>query len=177
MSRVRWKQRDIHEKREMRKQRIANYRAEIDLNDILLKRLVDLRTRVKETGRSAFSNEVAKLRENPSDAKPPTGHAKQPTYDEMMLQMLLKVWEECKGELAKKYGGDGGDQFGEDKWVEALVQGLNKHEDGLKERSVECDKLAKEEEEEAKRKITSDDVKEGWSAGVSQSLQADGHKH
>lgn len=149
----------------MRKQRIANYRAEIDLNTILLERLVNLRTKVKETGRSAFSNEVARLRENPSDAKPPTGHAKQPTYDEMMLQMLMKVWEECKEELAKKHGG--ADQAGEDKWVDALVQGLIKHEDGLKERSVECDKLAKEEEEEQKRKITSDDVKEGWSAGVS----------
>ena len=151
----------------MRKQRIANYRAEIDLNNILLVRLDQLRAKVKSEGRIAFSNEVARLKEHPSDDKPPTGHAKQPTYDEMMLQMLLKVWGECKEELGKKYGALDGDQVGEEKWVDALVRGLDTHENGLKERSEECDKLAKEEEEEQSRKITSETIKDGWSSGVS----------
>lgn len=151
----------------MRKQRIANYRAEIDLNNILLGRLDTLRNKVKTDGRTAFSNEVARLKEHPSDDKPPTGHAKQPTYDEMMLQMLLKVLGECKEELGKKYGALDGDQVGEDKWVDALVRGLDTHENGLKERSEECDKLAKEEEEEQSRKITSETIKDGWSSGVS----------
>jgi cell division cycle protein 37 len=151
----------------MRKQRIANYRAEIDLNNVLLGRLDTLRSKVKEQGRSAFSNEVARLKEHPSDDKPPTGHAKQPTYDEMMLQMLLKVWSECKEELSKKYGALDGDQVAEEKWTDALVRGLDTHEKGLQERSVECDKLANEEEEEQTRKITSENVKEGWSSGVS----------
>ncbi|KAJ9106762.1 hypothetical protein QFC19_003075 [Naganishia cerealis] len=163
-SMINWKQRDIHEQREMRKQRIANYHAEVALNNVLIPRVVELRNRVKEAGRSAYSKEVARLKENPSDAKPPTGHAKQPTYDEMMLHMLLKIWEECKEELGKKYGGKGADEAGEEKWTEALVQGLIKHEDGLKERSEECEQLAKKEEEEQKRKITSEDVKEGWSS-------------
>lgn len=158
-SMINWKQRDIHEQREARKQRIANYHAEVDLNNVLIPRVVELRTKVKETGRAAFSTEVKRLKENPSDAKPPTGHAKQPTYDEMMLHMLLKIWEECKEELGKTGG-----VAGEDKWTDALVKGLIKHEDGLKERSEECKKLAQKEEDDQKRKITSEDVKEGWSS-------------
>jgi cell division cycle protein 37 len=76
--------------------------------------------------------------------------------------MLLKIWEECKEELGKT-----GDVAGEDKWTDALVKGLIKHEDGLKERSEECKKLAQKEEDDQKRKITSEDVKEGWSSSVS----------
>lgn len=136
-------------------------RAEVDMNGVLLPRLTQLREKLAASadGRSIYSSEVERLKTNPSDDKPPTGHAQQPTYDAMILDLLLKIWKEAKDELA------GNDEA--DAWSRALVKGLEKHERELQERTEECKKQAEEEEQEQKKKITSEDVHDGFTSGVS----------
>lgn len=131
------------------------------MNGVLLPRLTSLRQKLSSAssdGRSIYSSEVERLKTNPSDDKPPTGHAQQPTYDAMILDLLLKIWSEAKTELA------GNDEA--DAWSRALVRGLEKHEKELQERTEECKRQAEEEEQEQKKKITSEDVHEGFSSGV-----------
>lgn len=158
-SMINWKKRDIHEKREQRRMRIEMLRAEIAMNGVLLPRLEKLRQEMKdaEDAKKVFSNEVERLKTNPSDEKPPTGHAKQPTYDDMILNLLMKIWGECKTEV----------EAGGTNWTEALIASLEKHEKELEERSKECEEQAEKEEQEQKKKITSEDVHDGFSTGVS----------
>jgi cell division cycle protein 37 len=154
-----WKRRDIHEKRERRRQLIANLRGEIALNNILKPRLESLRSRISadpSAGLSVFSGEVHRLKTNPSPDKPPTGHAKQPTYDEMLLDLLLRV----RTAAVNSADGDKVD-------VSKLVEQLEFHEKELDNRSEECEKQAHAEEMEQKKKITSEDVHEGFDVGVS----------
>ncbi|EIW81030.1 hypothetical protein CONPUDRAFT_123914 [Coniophora puteana RWD-64-598 SS2] len=160
---VRWKQRDIHEKREIRKARIAQLRAEIACNNVLAPRvsalLTALRAKHADGGEGAAMREwegnLERLQTRPSDERPPTSAPGQPTYDAMMLSLLLQITEEAKAakEVAK---GDGFDIGAE------LVKGLEKHETGLGEHTRKLEKELKEEEAEQKKHITSDDIREGW---------------
>jgi cell division cycle protein 37 len=104
---------------------------------------------------------VEKLKTSPSPDKPPTGHEKQPTYDEMILDLLIRIYASAKETLASKSDPD--DQA----WGEVLGKEIEKHEAELKERNEELRGLVEKEEKEQGSKITSDDIKEGFSSGVS----------
>ncbi|EPQ54468.1 hypothetical protein GLOTRDRAFT_93972 [Gloeophyllum trabeum ATCC 11539] len=150
---IRWKQRDIHEKREARKQRIAHIKAEIACNEVLHPRLISIRDQVSSDGPGYFSSLVDKLRNDPSPDAPPTNAPNQPTYDAMILSLLLQVYEE-----AKKKGLSKDDP----KLGETLVAELDAHVKRLGEHNDKLRKELHDLEEEQKKKITSEDIKEGW---------------
>lgn len=154
----RWKQRDIHEKREARKVRIAQLQADLACNDVLEPRIKQIAKDVEAQGPSHFSQLVDRLKTQPSPEKPPTNAPNQKTYDEMVLSLLLGVWEDAKKEGVDKDSPRLG---------EVLVQGLQKHVQQLAEHQTKMRKDLATEEAEQKKKITSDDIHEGFDSHVS----------
>ncbi|KAI0786879.1 Cdc37 N terminal kinase binding-domain-containing protein [Abortiporus biennis] len=150
---IMWKQRDIHEKREARKLRIAQLKADIVCDDGLQPRLEQITKDVGEKGPEYFASLVEKLRTQPSPDVPPTNAPNQKTYDEMLLSLLMTVYED-----AKKKGIDKDSP----KLHEALVDGLKHHVVALAEHTESLRKDLAKEEEEQKKKITSDDIHEGF---------------
>jgi cell division cycle protein 37 len=155
---TRWKQRDIHEKREMRKAHIAQLKADIACNDVLAPRLRQIASDVEAKGPSEFSTLVERFKTSPSPEAPPTNAPGQKTYDEMLLALMLKVWEG-----AKTQGVDKDDP----KLGEALVKGLKKHDVELAQHQEKLRKELASEEAEQNKKITSDDIHEGFESHVS----------
>ncbi|GJE88379.1 hsp90 co-chaperone Cdc37 [Phanerochaete sordida] len=150
---IRWKQRDIHEKREMRKLHIAQLQADIACNEILEPRLHQIVADVEAKGPAEFSSLVERFKTNPSPEKPPTNAPQQITYDEMLLTLMLKVWEEAKKDGAEK---------DDPRLGEVLVKSLKKHIEELEKHQEKLRKELAQEEAEQKKKITSDDIHEGF---------------
>ncbi|KIJ54710.1 hypothetical protein M422DRAFT_24618 [Sphaerobolus stellatus SS14] len=150
---IRWKQRDIHEKREARKVKITHLRNQIDLNQVLIARLQTIHQDVQSKGQEYYSSLVEQLQTNPSPDVPPTGANDQPTYDNMILSLLLQVWDEAKEKGVTK---------DDPKLDEALVNGIMEHIDQLKQQDQENRVELDKEEEEQKKKITSEDIHDGW---------------
>lgn len=153
----RWKQRAIHEQREERKFKIAQLKADIACNDVLKPRLTQIATDVEAQGPAYFSSLVDKFKTSPSPSAPPTNAPEQKTYDEMLLSLMLQVWEE-----AKKKGVEKDDP----KLGDALVAGLREHLNKMNEHQEKLKKELKNEEEEAHKKITSEDIREGFDSHV-----------
>ncbi|EGN98313.1 hypothetical protein SERLA73DRAFT_169310 [Serpula lacrymans var. lacrymans S7.3] len=150
---IHWKQRDIHEKREARKHHIVALGAEIACNRVLQPRLISIATGVSEKGPSHFSNLVEQLQTNPSPDAPPTNAPGQPTYDAMILSLLLQIWEE-----AKKNGvGKDSDKLGD-----VLHAGIENHLKQLEDHTKKLEKDLEEEKKEQKKHITSEDIHEGF---------------
>lgn len=163
----RWKQRDIHEKREIRKARIAFLRNEIDCNNILIPRFKSISASLSSPpdglSPEAFYNQtVEKLQTHPSDAKPPTGNPQQKTYDAIVLEVLLKVVENVKSAAGKE--GDVGARLKAeiDNNVVQMVKRNGEHQNELET-----------EEKEQKKHITSEDLKDGFDSKVRTRLGSD----
>ncbi|KZT53950.1 hypothetical protein CALCODRAFT_439378 [Calocera cornea HHB12733] len=154
---IRWKQRDIHERREVRKHKMNELDEEIKTSNILLPRIAALISAVSTNGPKEFSSLTERLKTQPSADGPAElpGAPKPPSYDEMILQLLYKVW----GDVKDNSGVDVQDQ---EKLEKALVKELKGHEQKLGERVKECQEELKTLEEESHAKITSDDIHEGW---------------
>lgn len=166
---IRWKQRDIHEKREARKHKIEALNAEIACNNVLHPRLVNITHRIAGTtvadptedanagsGLPFFQYLVNRLQSNPSPAAPPTNAKDQPTYDAMILSLLLQIYDTVK-------------VLPRDEQEKAILDGIKAHIAQLSghTRSLEADLDA--ELKEQKKHITSDDIHEGWESKVSRS--------
>jgi cell division cycle protein 37 len=151
----RWKQRDIHEKREQRKFKIAQYEQELKNNSVLYPKIVEITKDVAGGGPPAFSTTVERLKTQPLPDAPGPG---QTRYDDMLHELMVSVWEECK-----KEGMDGKD----DKLGDVLTKKLEGHQKLLQERQEFLKAEIKKEKEEQEKKITSDDIHDGFSAGVS----------
>lgn len=157
----RWKQRDIHEKREERKRKIAFLRSEIELNNTLEPRIAELIEHVSREGTDYFERRVAELaaiKDRPDAPKPATGNANQPSYDNMLHALMTTVAEEVK----KAHPTSIQDKSERSK---ALEETLKTHRRQLNERTEQCKKEILTEEAEAKKHITSEDIHEGWSVG------------
>lgn len=154
----RWKQRDIHEKREARKHHIAQLRADLDCNKTLQPRLQQIATDVEAQGPPYFSSLVERFKNNPSPEAPPTNAPEQKTYDEMLLSLMLTIWEDVK-----KDGIDKDDP----KLGEALVKGLKYHVVQIAEHQEKIKEDIESEEAEQKKKITSEDIHDGFESHVS----------
>ena len=116
-------------------------------------------SKTRSEGHSYYSREVSRLsagRQDRGNKDGPEG----PTLDDMFLSLLLQINEDAS---VKGKSGDELDQ--------ALVALLSDHEKKLAERQATVISTIATMEEEDKRKITSDGIKEGWSAGVSLSLK------
>ncbi|KAI0328891.1 hypothetical protein GY45DRAFT_1325750 [Cubamyces sp. BRFM 1775] len=150
---IRWKQRDIHEKREMRKHRIAQLKADIACGEVLKPRIQKITEEVEAQGAPHFSALVERFKTNPSPEKPPTNSPDQKTYDEMLLNLMLQVWEE-----AKKKGVEKDDP----KLLDTLVAGLKEHLVKMDEHQAKLRKELEQEEEEQHKRITMEDIHDGF---------------
>ena len=152
----RWKQRDIHEKREARNHRIEQLGAEVACNDVLLARLRAIQPKLAQSGSSYFSSEVDRLRTNPSPEAPPTSAAKPVPYDEMILGLLQTIAKEAQEQAESDKG----------KLDKVLEERLAFHLEKLggitEERRQERDELVKERS----KHITMDDLHEGFESKV-----------
>ena len=154
----RWKQRAIHEQRDERKFHIAQLKADLAVNEVLKPRLIAIATEVEAQGPPHFSSLVERHKTNPSPERPPTNAPEQKSYDEMLLALMLQVWED-----AKKKGVEKDDP----KLGDALVDGLKAHLVRIDEHQAKMRKELAAEEEELKKKITSEDIHEGFDSKVS----------
>ena len=150
---IRWKQRDIHEKREQRKAEKDAIKAEMDTNDALSPRLDELIGSTKKQGSAYYSREVAKLsagRQQRGNKDGPNG----PTTDDMILSLLLQIQqhENLKG----KAGND---------LDEALLNELQRHREKLGARQTQIQFELEQMEKEDSKKITSDSIRDGWNSG------------
>lgn len=141
----------------MRKLHIAQLKADIACNDVLQPRLVQIAAGVASKGPAEFSSLVERFRTNPSPEAPPTNAPEQKTYDEMLLSLMMSVWEKVKESGAGKDDPKLGDK---------LVEGLNTHVKLIKEHQTKLKKDLESEEAEQKKKITSDDIHEGFESKV-----------
>ena len=161
---IRWKQADIHRKREERKQKIAALQAEIAQNDVLLDRISAMISQVESDGVSAFLKTVEDLREmNKKTAEQEAQRETQgteermPSFDEMMAVLCEKIKAEVEHESEEKVG-------------EQLVSKLKEHREKLAARTKEVKLEWEKEETEAHRKITMDDIHTGFDNTVGQLL-------
>ncbi|SAM85932.1 related to Hsp90 co-chaperone Cdc37 [Ustilago bromivora] len=149
---IRWKQRDIHEKRDQRKAEKDAIKAEMDTNDALSPRLDELIGSTKKQGSAYYSREVAKLsagRQQRGNKDGPNG----PTTDDMILSLLLQIQqhENLKG----KAGND---------LDEALLNELQRHREKLGARQTQIQFELEQMEKEDSKKITSDSIRDGWNS-------------
>ena len=77
----------------MRKMRIAALKADIACNEVLEPRLKQMIADVEAKGPAEFSALVERFKTNPSKDAPPTDAPGQKTYDEMLLSLMLSVWD------------------------------------------------------------------------------------
>lgn len=187
---IRWKQRDIHEKREARKLKIAKLRSELSLNAVLRPRIEAVASGVREKGVGHYRSVQRRIKEQPSGEKPDTDAANQPTYDMMLGQLLEDVWRdaailldggrvEANGTIVTADGKPLDNRttplpsWAEEAMppesktagmAEQLQKRLEWHVAELDRRDKEVQKEIEQEEQEQKKKITSDDIREGWTA-------------
>ncbi|KAA1469909.1 hypothetical protein DENSPDRAFT_835596 [Dentipellis sp. KUC8613] len=155
---IRWKQRDIHEKREARNHRIAELDAEISCNGVLLARLLALQAALADAGDASaparFSAEVERLRTAPSPDAPPTNAPTPVPYDEMVLKLLEAVAAEARGKA--------GDDKDGAKLGALLADGVKFHVGKLGEVTEERRREMEELLKEKAKHITSEDLHEGF---------------
>lgn len=152
---IKWKQRDIHEKREMRKIERSQLEAEERTNTDLTPELARLASSTRSEGASFYQRELARLvagRAERGNKDGPDG----PTLDDMLLSLLLQINQEDKVK-EKANSPELGD---------VLVATLESHMKRLAERQETVHAKLKEMDEEDKRKITSDSLHDGWDSGV-----------
>jgi cell division cycle protein 37 len=156
---IRWKQRDIHEKREARKRHIHALSAEIACNAVLLPRLQSILAQLStsQTPLPYLSGLVEQLQTNPSPNAPPTNAPGQPTYDAMVLSLLLQV-----SEAAKKAAAAGKEDSSDEVVGRKVKEGLQTHLTQLGKHTEELKQELEEEEKEQKKHITSEDMHDGF---------------
>lgn len=150
---IRWKQRDIHDKRDQRKAEKDALRAELDTNNELAPRLDQLVQNTDKEGSTYYSREVSKLsagRAERGNKDGPNG----PTADDMILSLLLQIQQHDN--VKGKSGGD---------LDRALLSELQGHKQKLAARQTQINFELEQMEKEDSKKITSDGIKEGWSSG------------
>jgi len=151
---IRWKQRDIHEKREMRKIRRSQLEAEHRTNEAVTPLLAALSKQTDQEGAASYSREVSRLaagRQARGNKDGPEG----PTLEDILLSLLLQINEEPD---VKKAHGTGGLDM-------ALTSSMNSHLEKIAQRQLEITRELAEMNEEDARKITSDSLRDGWNSG------------
>ncbi|KAK7056884.1 hsp90 co-chaperone Cdc37 [Paramarasmius palmivorus] len=164
---IRWKQRDIHEKRETRKHKIASLRAQIDCNTVLLPRIKEIYAALSTPSAVPptvyFNNLVEQLEKNPSKDCPPGNDPSklEHTYDGMILNLLQQVSAQAK---QKVKDASVLESEKEEKLAQELTEGMKFHCEELK-KTIDRDQAELETEmKEQKKHITSDDLHDGFSS-------------
>lgn len=157
------------------------------MNAVLRPRIEAVANGISSGGVGYYRAVQRRVKEQPSAEKPNTGAPNQPTYDMMLGQLLSDTWREAawivdgakvEAGVVKKDGKKVDEKTGQPSWADehlppdAKAEGMGSVlEERLKWHLGELDKrdeqvkqeIAKEEAEQ-KKKITSEDIKEGWSA-------------
>jgi cell division cycle protein 37 len=123
----------------------------------MLDRLNAIRDDMASKGHAYFSALVEQLRTNPSTDAPPTGAKDQPTYDGMILSLLLQIWEGAKQK---------GVQKDDPNLDDVLLEGINDSIARLKKQLEEIKVELETEEKESRKKITSEDIHDAWDSKV-----------
>ena len=163
------KQRDIHDKRELRKHKINTLKAQIACNTVLLtciKRFhADVGSSLSSTSAPAYFNAfVARLQTNPSPDCPPGNDPTklEQTYDGMLLS-LLKMVAETAAERVKELGTPEADK--DTKLTEELADEMEVHVKRLGE-AIQKDETELDTEEAELRKHITMDLHEGFESHV-----------
>ena len=118
-------------------------------------RLREVRDGVKERGAAFFSATVERLEKQPSPERPPA--PLEGTYDGMLLSLLRRTADDVK---------DLGVVSGDPKLDEGLIKSLDEHLKRMPEFMEKAKKDLEHEEAEQKKKITSEDIRPGFSSPV-----------
>ena len=166
-----WKQRDIHEKREIRKGKIRHLQTQIDCNKVLLPRIKEIHSNLVNQSSSVsptvyFNSLVEQLQTNPSPDCPPGADSTklEHTYDGMVLSLLKMVSEKAKDKVKQA------DIVGAEKdarLAKELAVEVETHVQQLGDTIDKNQKELDEELKEQKKHITSDDLYEGFDSKVS----------
>jgi len=118
-------------------------------------RLREVRDGVKDRGATFFSATVERLEQQPSPERPPA--PLEGTYDGMLLSLLRRTADDVKNL---------GVASGDPKLDEELIKSLDQHLKRMPEFMEKAKKDLEYEEAEQKKKITSDDIRPGFSSEV-----------
>jgi hypothetical protein len=154
---IRWKQRDIHEKREMRNAVIAQLQADIACNEVLLPRLQKLADELSSANDAAaeFANKAEQLKDRPSPESPPGPNARP--YDEMILALLLRVYQDVKDKGVIREDPGFGNEL-----ILALKVHITQLGEDIDKKKADLDKELKEKA----KKITTEGIHEGFESKV-----------
>lgn len=160
---IRAKQAQIHQERDRRKHQITTLRYERIINDGLLLRIDRLLTALNHHKPDANTNpdqlvlqSLVESAGNPQDDKPPPPpegvhqNAEQPTYSRMMSALVDQVKQEV-------------DEKKPDDRLNAFIIGVQGHKDKVFNLQKQLLGKLGELELEAKKHITSEDLREGFS--------------
>ncbi|BGP08138.1 hsp90 co-chaperone Cdc37 [Rhodotorula toruloides] len=158
-SMIRWKQRDIHEKREQRKLKLKQFETEVPMNDSLIKRIDNLISSTKAEGAAFVAKEVLRLKAalpyKYEEKKFATNE--QPSEDHMIVSLLSQVITAVQ----KKEQESGGSNV-EAERADRLVKELEWHKQRMVDRQKEIEQEKEEIDREQKKWITSEDIRTGW---------------
>ncbi|SCZ88879.1 BZ3500_MvSof-1268-A1-R1_Chr2-1g04705 [Microbotryum saponariae] len=151
-SMIRWKQRDIHEKRELRKLKLHHLDLENEMNIALLERMRALSTATKDEGAPFISREIARLRVAVPDFDGKQfKDGEQPSQDHMILALLTQVVNAVEKDGSGEQGRN-----------DRLVAELERHQERLVQRQAEIVEERKTEIAEQQKHITSEDIHVGF---------------
>ncbi|BFZ54838.1 hsp90 co-chaperone Cdc37 [Savitreella phatthalungensis] len=149
---ITWKQRDIHEKRELAKTQLDEYKKEIEINSTLLERTDALIAALKAAGSADNPKDILwrKLNSFPEkEIAPSRDGTEPPSYSKMMTLLCDGVLDEVQ-------------PVREQDRMSALTHKLSMHHDKLvnmlAKRRGDIAKL----EQDSSRKITSDGLRDAW---------------
>lgn len=145
---IKWKQRDIHEKRERAKQQMAHYHTEVEMNQELMSRIDKLMEALKQKVSDTPASIIAKVMQS-YPAGSGSGPRNGPTYREMMESLLKQIDAEVKS-------------IREEDMAAAITHKLSMHRDKLLGIIAKRRTEIKQLEEETSKKITSDGLREGF---------------
>jgi cell division cycle protein 37 len=164
-------QRNIHEKRDERNRKIATLEAQIACNNVLLPRITEIANNLasgtSEPATVYFNNLISKLRANPSKDCPPGNDPNklEHTYDGMLLSLLNMVTEKAKQRVQD--AGLVGDAEKKERLEKELQAEMKMHVKQLTETIEKDQQELDHEEAEKRKKITMDDIHEGFDSKVS----------
>ena len=144
--------------------------AQIACNNVLLPRIKDIATKLADPNASIpptkyWSNLVEQLEKNPSRDCPPGNDPTkiEQTYDGMLLSLLTRVTQETKDKL-KALSLQESEK--EERLGKELATEMAKHVKQLGEMIERDRKELADEVAEQKKKITTDDIHEGFESRV-----------
>ncbi|KAL1666627.1 Cdc37 N terminal kinase binding-domain-containing protein [Schizophyllum commune] len=165
---IRWKQRDIHEKREARRAKIAYLQAQIACNKVIHPRITTLLAVYDENTKSMpgtkyFNNLIEKMQANPSKECPPGNDPNkiEQTYDGMILNLLQQVADQARKKVKESNATTESEK--EERATKEIHDGLAFHVAELGKEIARHEKELEEELKEQKKHITMDDIHEGFS--------------